>query len=405
MLAVLAGAGTEAVSRWLPKRIGDFVPAVLVGGTLLMALPLSQVLPWPADFGPTSAARVVESELAGRWLGTTSTADFVPATVDVLPKPVSSLLQDLFNGRELDRVNRASLPPGTAVVSEEVTPLHYRYHSTSDRDYLLRLFLFDFPGWEAAVDGERVEIEIGRPEGFVVVPVPAGEHVIDVHFGNTPARGAAVWVSGLSLVGVVVVGWRLRRRKVDGDEVGAAMGRRVWRPGMAVGAAALMVFLGYLLILNPAGVLRYESANYVVEPAEMKVMVNFGEQIALIGYDLDGGHLTAGDNLDLTLYWQALQPLDINYQVFVHLQAEDGTLVAQSDKLNPGDFPTGRWPVDRYVRDEHVLAIPAGLPPGVYRLSAGLWVVSEGWRLPLLDESGLQVGDHYTAESWLLEMK
>jgi hypothetical protein len=137
----------------------------------------------------------------------------------------------------------------------------------------------------------------------------------------------------------------------------------------------------------------------------MKVMVNFGEQIALIGYDLDGGHLTAGDNLDLTLYWQALQPLDINYQVFVHLQAEDGTLVAQSDKLNPGDFPTGRWPVDRYVRDEHVLAIPAGLPPGVYRLSAGLWVVSEGWRLPLLDESGLQVGDHYTAESWLLEMK
>jgi hypothetical protein len=248
MLAVLAGAGTEAVSRWLPKRIGDFVPAVLVGGTLLMALPLSQVLPWPADFGPTSAARVVEIELAGRWLGTTSTADFVPATVDVLPKPASSLLQDLFNGRELDRVNRASLPPGTAVVSEEVTPLHYRYHSTSDRDYLLRLFLFDFPGWEAAVDGERVEIEIGRPEGFVVVPVPAGEHVIDVHFGNTPARGAAVWVSGLSLVGVVVVGWRLRRRKVDGDEVGAAMGRRVWRPGMVVGAAALMVFLGYLLI-------------------------------------------------------------------------------------------------------------------------------------------------------------
>jgi hypothetical protein len=97
--------------------------------------------------------------------------------------------------------------------------------------------------------------------------------------------------------------------------------------------------------------------------------------------------------------------LEINDQVFVHLQAEDGTLVAQSDKLNPGDFPTRRWPVDKYVRDEHVLAIPAGLPPGVYRLSAGLWVVSEGWRLPLLDESGLQVGDHYTAESWLLEMK
>ena len=260
------------------------------------------------------------------------------------------------------------------------------------------------------MDGERAAIEIGRPEGFVVVPVPAGEHVVEVHFGNTPARWVAVLLSGLSLVGVVLVGWRLRGRGMGEEVVEAAMGRQVWRPAAAVGVAALTVFLVYVLILDPAGVLRYESSNYVVEPAERQVLVNFGEQIALIGYDLDGGQMTggeitAGDDLELTLYWQALRPLEINYQVFVHLQAEDGRLVAQSDKLNPGDFPTKRWPVDKYVRDGHVLAIPADLPPGVYRLSAGLWVASEGWRLPLLDESGLQVGDHYTAVEWQLEIE
>ncbi|MCZ7667047.1 MAG: hypothetical protein M5U34_07410 [Chloroflexi bacterium] len=59
----------------------------------------------------------------------------------------------------------------------------------------------------------------------------------------------------------------------------------------------------------------------------------------------------------------------------------------QSDKINPGDFPTRRWPTDKFVRDVHTF-LPPDFPPGVYTLSTGLWVQSEGWRLPLLDENG-----------------
>ncbi|MGD2050545.1 MAG: hypothetical protein PVH03_13675, partial [Chloroflexota bacterium] len=84
-----------------------------------------------------------------------------------------------------------------------------------------------------------------------------------------------------------------------------------------------------------------------------------------------------------------------NYQVFVHLKDDEGNLVAQSDKLNPGDFPTKRWPVDKYVRDEHQILLPADLPPGEYQLSLGLWVVEDGWRLPLLNDAGEQIGDNY----------
>ena len=97
----------------------------------------------------------------------------------------------------------------------------------------------------------------------------------------------------------------------------------------------------------------------------------------------------------MTLYWKALNPIDINYQVFVHLLDGRGNLVAQSDKLNPGDFPTKRWPLDKYIRDEHDLTIPEEITDGVYKLSVGLWVAGEGWRLPLIDESGIQVGDSF----------
>jgi hypothetical protein len=405
MLAVLAGVAAETAVRLLPQRAGSYVAAGLVAAVLLPGLPLLEVPPWPDDFGPTDTKRVVDIELAGRWLGTTSTADFVPATVDVLPRPEGSLLRALWDSQPLDRVNRATLPEGTEVVTEEITPLHYRYHSTGEKDYLLRLFLFDFPGWEAKIDGEPVAIEVGRPEGFIIVPVRAGAHTVDVHFGNTPARLIAAVISGLSAIGVLAVGWRLRLQNGFNAEAQGSRGAAINRGSFwVVGFVVIVIFGAYVLVLGPSGTLRYESANYVAEPAEYQVIENFGDQVALIGYDIPDT-LAQGEALDVTIYWQAWQPLSINYQVFVHLLAEDGILAAQSDKLNPGDFPTKRWPQDKYVRDEHTLALPADLAPGTYRLSVGLWVAAEGWRLPLLDDDRTQIGDNYVIRSWQVEVE
>lgn len=141
--------------------------------------------------------------------------------------------------------------------------------------------------------------------------------------------------------------------------------------------------------------LRFHSADYIAAPATEHIYSDFGEQIALIGFDAPES-VRPGDTFEVTLYWQAQQPLDINYQVFVHLLEQDRrTLVAQSDKLNPSGFPTKRWPTDKYVRDVHELTVPEGTPPGEYLLTTGLWVQSEGWRLPLLDEGGAQIGDNY----------
>jgi hypothetical protein len=142
------------------------------------------------------------------------------------------------------------------------------------------------------------------------------------------------------------------------------------------------------------GWFHFNSNGNEAIPADNDVFVNYGDQIALIGFDAPRS-AEAGDSLPLTLYWKAEDDLEISYQVFVHLQRVDGTIVAQSDKLNPGEFPTRLWPTDRYVRDIHELRLPADLPPGEYTLSTGLWVQADGWRLPVLDENGRQVGDHY----------
>jgi hypothetical protein len=325
-------------------------------------------------------------ENTGRWLGTTSTADYVPVTVESLPQRKGSVVANFGLGLPPDRINHAMLPEGSTVETETIKPLHTRYTLTLPRDTRFRLFLFDFPGWQVFIDGERAQTELGKPEGFIVIPVTAGTHIIDVQFGSTPARTAAAFISLASLIAALFVAWRL-------PAVPGPMPQRPFGDGPVL-LVTLLLFTLFVFILEPSGILHYNSQGITAEPAKEQVYADFGEQIALLGFDAASDQIKAGDTLYFTLYWKAQQGLDINYQVFVHLLGPDG-LVAQTDKINPGEFPTRRWPVDKYVRDEHQLQIPADLAPGVYELYTGLWVQSDGWRLPLLDSQGEQVGDRF----------
>ena len=395
MLAVLAGAGTGGLLDLLEARsevlntswrsAGSWLAAALVALPILLGLPLSQPAPWP-DFHEVNLLRMSLIENTGRWLGTTSTADYVPVTVESLPERKGSVVANFGLGLPPDRINHSMLPEGSTVETETIKPLHTRYTLNLPRDTRFRLFLFDFPGWQVYIDGERAQTELGKPEGFMVIPVSAGQHIIDVQFGSTPARTAAALISLASLIAALFVAWRL-------PAVPGPMPQGPFADGPVL-LATLLLFTLFVFILEPSGILHYNSQGTTAEPAQEHVYADFGEQIALLGFDVSSDQIKAGDTLYLTLYWKAQQGLDINYQVFVHLLGPDG-LVAQSDKINPGEFPTRRWPMDNYVRDEHQLQIPADLAPGVYELYTGLWVQSDGWRLPLLDSQGEQVGDRF----------
>ncbi len=398
LLAVLAGAGAEGLLTLLRRyrRAGSWLTAALVGGILLSALPLSQIPPWPGDFGDTGRKEIVDIELAGRWVGTTSTADFVPATVDVLPQPNNAVLWNFWTGEPLERINRATLPDGAAVVGGEVTPLHFRYQVDAPKPFLLRFFVFAFPGWNVRVNGETIKTEVGRPEGFIVAPVPAGSYELELIFAGTPARDAAWLLSGISLLATVVTAFAIHRRPPSIPE--RSDNPPAWQEAgwiWPTAAVVLILTLSLALILEPAGWLHHTSSDYTAAPANEHIFADFGGQIALIGFDApDSAH--AGETIEVTLYWQAQHDLDINYQVFVHLlYPDERTVLAQSDKLNPAGFPSQRWPTDKYVRDVHTLTIPEGAEPGEYLLTSGLWVQSEGWRLPLWDDNGAQIGDNY----------
>ncbi|MGD2207407.1 MAG: glycosyltransferase family 39 protein [Anaerolineae bacterium] len=115
-----------------------------------------------------------------------------------------------------------------------------------------------------------------------------------------------------------------------------------------------------------------------------------GHKLALVGYDLSAA---PGE---VTLYWQATEPVAVDYTVFVHLRDASGEQVAQADSQpQAGEYPTSFWGVDEQVVDRHVIPVEIvdRLPPGEYTFSVGLYDLDTGTRLPV-SQGGVLQGDH-----------
>ena len=82
------------------------------------------------------------------------------------------------------------------------------------------------------------------------------------------------------------------------------------------------------------------------------------------------------------MYWRAATTTDVLYTTFVHLEALDGTVIAQrDDQPQGGGMPTASWTTGQIIEDTYLLTIPTGTPPGAYRLTVGLYNPLDGTHL------------------------
>jgi hypothetical protein len=75
--------------------------------------------------------------------------------------------------------------------------------------------------------------------------------------------------------------------------------------------------------------------------------VTFSDQLKLIGADLASPMAQPGGQSEITLYWQALKPIEKDYSTFVHLLDANDIVVAQRD-MYPGQ---GLWPTSQISRE------------------------------------------------------
>ncbi len=117
------------------------------------------------------------------------------------------------------------------------------------------------------------------------------------------------------------------------------------------------------------------------------VSATFGENIALVGFEVPTQTWRPGDTVPVVLYWHAKVSGDVgrmkvnDAKVFLHLYDPTQMLVTQSDGwAYYGTRPPYTWQLGETVVDPRALDLPPDLPAGQYALEVGLY--TSGGRLP-----------------------
>ena len=130
----------------------------------------------------------------------------------------------------------------------------------------------------------------------------------------------------------------------------------------------------------PDAIDTYEAKLYpgAAQFASQCTLSGDNDSIRLLGHSLGPGAsytgVSAGSTLHAALYWQAAGPIEHNYASYVHLVNDKGEKVAGRD--NPqtaADHPTSEWQPSETAMDPNSLPIPTDVPPGKYKLIAGMY--------------------------------
>jgi hypothetical protein len=207
-----------------------------------------------------------------------------------------------------------------------------------------------------------------------------------VRFEDTLPRQVGWIISAVAFIVLIVVGVLYPNPQ---DRARSATGRKL-RPAASLWLGGAFAVLAFFRLAAPAvtaspDLLHYTSQPGQALPAQHRLQISFEGKIQLLGYDLPRRQVRPGESLSVVLYWHALTDLEENYQSFVHLAQPLNVVWAQEDHLNPGGLPTTRWPVDRYIWDEHNVYVPPQTPPGDYKVNVGLYLRSSGYRLQRQD--------------------
>lgn len=122
--------------------------------------------------------------------------------------------------------------------------------------------------------------------------------------------------------------------------------------------------LGYVTLLPAAGAGDLPHSTFI----------DFGGELALVGYEFDNRVVAPGGRFYLTLWWEALAPPQADYKTFVHVVAPPESVWGQKDQAPLDDTATtSSWTPGERFEDPTSVYIPAETPPGVYFVEIGVY--------------------------------
>jgi hypothetical protein len=139
---------------------------------------------------------------------------------------------------------------------------------------------------------------------------------------------------------------------------------------------------------------RGRPHQFDVPEIQHPLEARLGDGVLFLGYDMGSDDVKPGDTLELILYWQALQELQVSYTVFAHLLDVKNQIWGQIDSIpGRGDAPTTGWIPGETITDEYQLVVDPEAPPAEYIIEIGMYDANTGERLPAYGGTEESVGD------------
>ncbi len=151
---------------------------------------------------------------------------------------------------------------------------------------------------------------------------------------------------------------------------------------------------------EPGGdAVRFGQVRVRARPGDVPnpISVNFGDRMALVGYDLSRRVVRPGETVTLTLYWRGLRPMDVDYTVSVQLVDVEQRKAAQLDGWPmDGAAPTTTWEPGGTVTDVRTMSIHPDAAPGVYEVRVAVYALEEQQlvHVPVISAAGRMLSDH-----------
>ncbi|MCY4090577.1 MAG: hypothetical protein OXF62_07140 [Caldilineaceae bacterium] len=252
-------------------------------------------------------------------------------------------------------------PVGSAaIVPTSESHLHRQYLVTAEKTFRLLFHQFYFPPWQITLDGVLVDSKPSTGLAIAGVEIPPGTHELEIAWKAT----SSVWLGRiLTTAGWLVVLILLSHAAKVMDLPRRASGnfRRtillVWPPvaWLVVGTLMGVAISGITVRTYDVAAIGADYGNIRLEGLRSVQPVR------------------AGEVAKLHLIWAVTGP-GSPVSAFVHLVDEDGYGISQHDGPPGGvHTPFERWTPGLILESKHNVTIPDSLPPGNYRVVAGLY--------------------------------
>ncbi len=362
------------------------IPALYITILILANLYYLDARYCPGLENPTIAA-MQQFERDTLTIGTTAKGEYLPLTVEYMPAEPAT---EPF----------APLPETAVLLSSNRTPKQLNATLSASQPFTLTANLFDYPGWQATLNGTPVPITPADGTGLITLPIPTGDHTLTIQFRETPLRIFANLISIISLIILIVIAFSrqhsaLSTQKPNNQQ--STTNSQQSTPPFTIHNSQFTIH--NFLSLSTLGLTLFILTVYILPKVNTPLQTTalptttqtavYNNTLTLLDTQIASRTLQANDSLLISSRWQAPQPVNGNYRATIRLIDPDGLLWSPKTAVSPRWYrqptPTNSWQPQQFADSQLLIEPIPGTPPGTYTIQLLLFDEETLAPVPLSD--------------------